>query len=330
MNSLWMRRAWAGCACLWLAACGSEITNGKTAKFAVADADSPPILVDATIGEADARDETTVSPGISDVGPAPSDGPAPSNGTTGDRCDGPADCSSGWCVPVTDGSVCTETCTTECPADWRCTLGAGGTDPTYICVPPPTLVPPPTVVGDPSDPGEGDAIGGDPGEGDVVGGDPGQGDVVGGDVAGGDPSDVVAGGDVVGGDIGVTPDGGVLIPGDADGDGIPDDEDHIPCLGFYLEVLNEGVTSASLSLNNENVVPSSAFPTDDPIIVWLNPQNGENRLDLDGKLAGEPGDLLLLRVWDTTGQLHVEGAFLRVSGPPSEHSASFFVDVNCD
>ncbi len=44
------------------------------------------------------------------------------------------DCDSGWCVEAETGKVCTKTCTSSCPKDWKCTQ-APGTDLTYVCVP---------------------------------------------------------------------------------------------------------------------------------------------------------------------------------------------------
>jgi uncharacterized repeat protein (TIGR02543 family) len=53
-------------------------------------------------------------------------------------CSDNADCASGYCVPSRDGgSVCTETCESECDGDLACAfVTLPGTDPVYLCVEP--------------------------------------------------------------------------------------------------------------------------------------------------------------------------------------------------
>lgn len=55
-----------------------------------------------------------------------------------ERCDGPEDCASGYCVPTPEGDrVCTDRCAddNECPDGWQCraVLNAGA-DTVFICV----------------------------------------------------------------------------------------------------------------------------------------------------------------------------------------------------
>ena len=53
----------------------------------------------------------------------------------GTPCEGPEECNSGYCVPSPDGTVCTQTCTADCPPGWACDkISGGGGDPVYICV----------------------------------------------------------------------------------------------------------------------------------------------------------------------------------------------------
>ena len=60
---------------------------------------------------------------------------APGDGCFLDKCDDNEDCQSGWCVQYLGESICTQTCTEECPTGWNCKQVAG-TDPDviYICV----------------------------------------------------------------------------------------------------------------------------------------------------------------------------------------------------
>ncbi|MFO0746289.1 MAG: MopE-related protein [Myxococcota bacterium] len=53
----------------------------------------------------------------------------------GAPCVGNADCNSGYCVPGPHGDVCTQTCTSDCPADFDCRLIDGTVDVVYLCVP---------------------------------------------------------------------------------------------------------------------------------------------------------------------------------------------------
>jgi len=50
-------------------------------------------------------------------------------------CAGNEDCDSGYCVDSETGKVCTKTCTSSCPKDWKCTQTAGDNELTYVCLP---------------------------------------------------------------------------------------------------------------------------------------------------------------------------------------------------
>lgn len=214
----------------------------------------------------------------------------------GEVCATSDDCgASGFCVPTFGSApICTIPCTTSCPDGWRCieaTLEV--TDPIFLCFPPDSDT---TPIG-----------------GDTVGGDA---DASGGDSALADTTD--------------ESDTTTVIDGDLDGDGIPDDEDLIPCLGFDLIVLSDGVTAASVFVNAAEVVGPGAFPADAPIVVPLNPAPGVNTLALGGKLTGSPNDSLLFRVVDSTGFVWFEQLVVRGSGSPSEQSFTFTIDATCD
>ncbi len=65
---------------------------------------------------------------LSDRGGAP--------GAFGEPCGGNEDCESGFCVDGNEGSVCTDTCLTDCPEGWRC-RGVMNIVPdlVFVCVP---------------------------------------------------------------------------------------------------------------------------------------------------------------------------------------------------
>lgn len=50
-------------------------------------------------------------------------------------CNNNDDCDSGYCVASDLGKVCTKTCTSSCPEDWRCAQIPSGGDLQYVCLP---------------------------------------------------------------------------------------------------------------------------------------------------------------------------------------------------
>lgn len=218
----------------------------------------------------------------------------------GEACTGNDECASGWCAPTGLGPICVGTCDPGCPAGFRCVQAMnGGSDPVFVCVPS-TTTPVPDGSADSSDA----------------------------------PSDVAQEtidqetiDDVV--DVDPGEDGGIISDGDQDDDGIPDDEDNLPCLAIYLVVYNDGVTSGSISLNGAEVVDASSFPTDEAIVVWLNPTTGDNTLALGGKLTGSPSDSMTLEVLDTTGVLYFATVIVREGGSPRDYSFTFTIDATC-
>lgn len=127
-----------------------------------------------------------------------------------------------------------------------------------------------------------------------------------------------------------TPDEPVGQEGDWDGDGIPDEDDNLPCLAIYLRVDNTGVSSAEVLLNDEIVVDHSLFPTDEIIEVYINPVSGENVLEVGGKLNGSPDDVLLFHIADTEGYVYLNQALIREPGTPKSVAYTFNVDVDCE
>lgn len=238
--------------------------------------------------------------------------------TAGTRCVAGDECASGWCVPSALGAICADLCVETCPEGARCLPAEGsGSDPVYLCVP--IFVPPGGDVVD-ADTIEGDSAG--PADVPVLtDGDDALSD---GTLTDAGPTDDT----LIGDGVLVGPDGGGTVT-DSDGDGIPDDQDHIPCMGFYLTVYNTGVTSATIEVNGAEVVGSSSFPTSDAITVTLNPVSGTNTLALGGKLAGGPSDSLTLLVTDTNQVVYFSTVIVREPGRPDTRTYTFDVDVTC-
>ncbi|MSQ82089.1 MAG: hypothetical protein EXR77_04115 [Myxococcales bacterium] len=55
-------------------------------------------------------------------------------------CVSNVDCDSSYCVDSETGKVCSKTCTSACPKDWKCTQTAGNNELTYVCLPAYTLL----------------------------------------------------------------------------------------------------------------------------------------------------------------------------------------------
>ena len=218
--------------------------------------------------------------------------------SAGTACQTEDECRSGWCVPSAIGQVCVDACTDVCAAGLQCIPAAeSGTDPVYLCVP---FVAPPSP---------------DAGVGSDV------------ELDAGPPADAVPT------DVGPEPDAPgpetVVADNDSDGDGIPDDQDNLPCLAIHLVVYNQGVTAASLTLNGVEVVASNAFPTSEPITVFINPTSGSNELALGGQLTGSPSDTLTFVVVDTTGHIYFATVIERNPGKPVDHTYTFEIDATC-
>ena len=117
---------------------------------------------------------------------------------------------------------------------------------------------------------------------------------------------------------------------DGDGDGIPDVDDNLPCLAIKLTVSNDGVSSASLTLNGAEVVSTNSFPTTMVIERYINPVNGANDIAVAGKLAGSPNDTLHLLIAPVDGGMaYLDQTVTRSNGAPSAIVISFVVDATC-
>jgi hypothetical protein len=77
--------------------------------------------------------DLTVDPGS--VSPTDEGTSQPEPGEFGWPCSVNSECLSGFCLPVTDGKACTQSCLEECPDGFRCELiELGGQDQTFLCV----------------------------------------------------------------------------------------------------------------------------------------------------------------------------------------------------
>ena len=116
---------------------------------------------------------------------------------------------------------------------------------------------------------------------------------------------------------------------DSDGDGIPNGDDYIPCMAFYIKVWNHNVSSAEVSLNDQVIVDQSVFPTDEIIQEFINPVPGVNVLELGGKVTGSPQDELHIEIWDAQGTLYMHETIIRGGGKPDAWSGQFEINVQC-
>jgi hypothetical protein len=337
----WTHRILA-CTLVWpVAACGggSDDVNGNGADTMAALDDASPGSPDGAVSEPDATpgDDAASTPGDDTTGNAdatnldpdatPPDAASQLAGR-GEPCLEHDECASNWCVPTSIGVVCVDVCVETCEGTDRCVRSqTGSSDDIYLCLPFDPTFPGTTDPGTGSDVTNGSDGGGGTG---TDGSTPGQDTTTGQDAS--SPQDTTSGQDGASpSDTGtVGPDGGGPTVGDTDGDGIPDEDDLIPCLGFELLVYNQGVTAASIELNGTTVVDSSAFPTTAAIRATINPAPGVNELDLGGKLTGSPQDLLSLFIVSTDGTIWFETLFVRGSGPPRSYATQFVLDVECD
>ena len=116
---------------------------------------------------------------------------------------------------------------------------------------------------------------------------------------------------------------------DLDGDGIPDDEDNIPCMAIYMRVANQGVSSAEILINSEIILEASSFPTEEVIVRFINPNPGLNFLELGGKLQGSPDDILHFLIANTDGVIYLDESVIRDNGTPQSVQLQFVVDAEC-
>lgn len=117
--------------------------------------------------------------------------------------------------------------------------------------------------------------------------------------------------------------------GDQDGDGIPDADDHIPCMAFYAKVWNVNVSSGEIALNEQVIVDGSFFPTDEVIIEFINPVPGINEINFGGRVTGSPSDELHTEIWDMADVIYLHETVVRGNGQPDAISLMFEINVTC-
>lgn len=116
---------------------------------------------------------------------------------------------------------------------------------------------------------------------------------------------------------------------DTDGDGIPNEDDYIPCRAFYIKIWNQEVSSAEVNLNAATIVDSSFFPTEEVIVEFINPTPGINVIDFGGRLEGSPEDELHTEIWDLSPMIYLHETMVRGNGQPEEVVLSFEINVSC-
>ena len=121
-------------------------------------------------------------------------------------------------------------------------------------------------------------------------------------------------------------------PGDLDGDGFPDEVDLTPCMALYFLVWSQNVSTAVVSVNGVEIVPASAFPTQEVLGEFLNLPVGDNEVALDKKLTGSQEDLLHVFIGfaidETRGAALVHQTILREQGPPQSWSYPFVIETD--
>ena len=291
------------------AACGDGTSSASdTSPDQLGETD----LAGAEVSDTQDPGETS-NPG--DAADAPDNAGPDAAGTleSGETCTEDEQCVSEWCVPSALGPICVPLCGEGCEDGWVCVPASGNSsDPVSLCIP---LTVPDPPLGDTSDtsaPSDTSSPGDTSSPSDTT-------------ADTGSPSDTTAD---TGSPSDTTTDTGNPL-GDDDGDGIPNDEDNLPCLAIILTVFNDDVTSATVELNDQEVVGSNAFPTEDPITLYINPVSGENTLSLGGKLGGSPRDSLTLLVSDTQGNVYFTIVIVRQPGMPQTQSFTFVIDATC-
>jgi hypothetical protein len=113
--------------------------------------------------------------------------------------------------------------------------------------------------------------------------------------------------------------------GDDDGDGIGNGDDELPGLCTKMVVVSHGVSSARIALNGVDVFAPSDFHNENITLEKsVNLKDGENSLSI--RLAGSPGDQLLVRIYDCStdpSTLLFEKVVTRTAGQPNTGSGSF-------
>ncbi|MEZ4845952.1 MAG: hypothetical protein R2877_03000 [Bdellovibrionota bacterium] len=106
---------------------------------------------------------------------------------------------------------------------------------------------------------------------------------------------------------------------DDDGDGIPNDEDHIPDVCTKMVVTSDGVSSARITLNDDEIYSPNDFHNEDfSETSSVNLKEGDNTIFI--RLAGSPGDQINVRFYNCSEdpvELVFETTVTRTAGSPN-------------
>lgn len=115
------------------------------------------------------------------------------------------------------------------------------------------------------------------------------------------------------------PEVGTSDTNDDDGDGIPDDEDNFPDVCTKMVVTSNGVSSARITLNDEELYSPNDFHNDNfSEISSVNVKDGDNTIFI--RLAGSPGDQVIVQIYNCSEspvELLYETIVTRVAGSPN-------------
>ena len=107
-------------------ACSGESDGGtdlgQADSLVAPDLPDPPDLVD--VPPDTITDTTDPADTVDTIEPLPDTGPeevyVPEPGELGWPCEDNADCNGSWCLTSAEGKLCSQSCTTTCPAGWDC------------------------------------------------------------------------------------------------------------------------------------------------------------------------------------------------------------------
>ncbi len=131
--------AWVLVALASLVACSGE--SGGTTDLGQTDSSVAPDLVDVASDTPDTADTNDAADTADTTEPLPDTGPeevyVPEPGELGWPCEDNADCNGSWCLTSAEGKLCSQSCTTTCPAGWDCRQNLDVLpDVAFTCMPP--------------------------------------------------------------------------------------------------------------------------------------------------------------------------------------------------
>ncbi|HRE87694.1 MAG TPA: hypothetical protein PK095_01025, partial [Myxococcota bacterium] len=117
-------------ALLALSACSSDSTEATTDL-------GQPDTVDTSNPDLTSPDTTPDSTPDTTPDTTPEEVWVPTPGNLGWPCEGTIDCNDGWCLTSSEGQLCSQSCSTTCPAGWACRQNTSVLpDVAFTCMPP--------------------------------------------------------------------------------------------------------------------------------------------------------------------------------------------------